>query len=328
MQRKLIFLACFFVPIAIGIGSANCLAQPAESRGQYPFVFYTPRDGLINSRVRSIKQDSRGRMLFITFGGLSVYDGTRFINYNRQDGLADDLINDIVEVGPDSSLVATNAAKLNTLVKGKIGVYQTADNFYPVVNRFLKSNDGSWYVTADEGLFILSGNRFSRIPLLNKGGIDIGFNLDKVIEWKNYFLLVPWSENLGEKLIMYDKATKRVTDIDMKNTVICLVKDAKGRIWAGTGNGPRLIDTIALAEGKINFLQVPGEFGDIINNKQSFIFFDKENNAWFYDKEILKITPDLRHEYITAEQGLEAASLTDLFTDGKEQYGSPRMEMV
>ena len=313
MQRKLIFLACFFVPIVIG--SANCLAQPAESRGRYPFAFYTPRDGLINSRVRSIKQDSRGRMLFITFGGLSVYDGTRFINYNRQDGLAEDLINDIVEVGPDSLLVATNAAKLNTLVRGKIGVYQTADNFYPVVNRFLKSNDGSWYVTADDGLFILKGNRFSRIPLLNNEKIDIGFNLDKVIEWKNYFLLIPWSENLGEKLILYDKATKRVTDIDMKTTVICLVKDAKGHIWIGTGNGPRLIDTVALAEGKINFLQLPEKFRAIVNNKQSFIFFDKENNAWFYDKEILKITPNLQREYITAEQGLEAASLTDLFID-------------
>jgi signal transduction histidine kinase/ligand-binding sensor domain-containing protein len=318
MQRKLIFLACIIVPmvpIAIGIGSADCLAQPAESRGKYPFIFYTPRDGLINSRVRSIKQDSRGRMLFITFGGLSVYDGTRFINYNRQDGLADDLINDIVEVGPDSFLVATNVAKLNTLVKGKIGVFQTADNFYPVVNRFLKSNDGSWYVTADEGLFTLNGNRFSRIPLLNKGGIDVGSNLDKVIEWKNYFLLIPWSENLGEKLIMYDKATRKVTDIDLKNTVICLTKDAKGDIWAGTGNGPRLIDTIALARGKINFLQVPEKFRDIVNNKQSFIFFDKENNAWFYDKEILKITPNLQHEYITAKQGLEAASLTDMFID-------------
>jgi signal transduction histidine kinase/ligand-binding sensor domain-containing protein len=313
MQRKLIFLACFLVPIAIG--SADCLAQAAESRGQYPFVFYTPRDGLINSRVRSIKQDSRGRMLFITFGGLSVYDGTRFINYNRQDGLADDLINDIVEVGPDSSLVATNAAKLNTLVKGKIGIYQTADNFYPIVNRFLKSNDGLWYVTADDGLFVLKDNRFSRIPLLNKGGIDIGFNLDRVIEWKNYFLLIPWSENRGEKLIVYDKATKRVTDIEMKNTVICLAKDAKGAIWAGIGSGPRLIDTIALAQGKINFLQVPEKFRDIVNNKQSFIFFDKENNAWFYDKEILKITPNLQHEYITAEQGLEAASLTNLFID-------------
>jgi hypothetical protein len=168
MQRKLTFLACLFVLAAVL--NSDCLAQLAESRGQYPFVFYTPRDGLVNSRVRSIKQDSKGRMIFITYGGLSVYDGTRFVNYNRQDGLADDLINDIVEVGPDSSLVASNAAKLNTLVKGKIGVYRTADDFYPVINRFLKSSDGSWYVTADNGLFTLKSNRFTRIPLLNKAG--------------------------------------------------------------------------------------------------------------------------------------------------------------
>jgi signal transduction histidine kinase/sugar lactone lactonase YvrE len=101
----------------------------------------------------------------------------------------------------------------------------------------------------------------------------------------------------------------------MKNAVFCLARDANGSIWAGTGNGPRLIDTIALAKGKINFLQVPEKFRDIVNNKQSFIFFDKENNAWFYDKEILKITPTFQHEYITAEQGLEAASLTDLLID-------------
>ena len=121
MQRKLTFLACLCF-------CTCCFAQ------QYPFVYYTPKDGLVNSRVRSIKQDSKGRMLFLTFGGLSVYDGTRFINYNREDGLADDLINDIVEVAPDSFLIATNAPKLNALVRGKIGVYKTTDGFYPVIN--------------------------------------------------------------------------------------------------------------------------------------------------------------------------------------------------
>ena len=91
MQRNIIFLAYFFI-------CANSFAQ------QYPFVYYTPKDGLVNSRVRSIKQDSKGRMLFITYGGLSVYDGTRFINYNQQDGLVNELVNDIVEMTPDSFL--------------------------------------------------------------------------------------------------------------------------------------------------------------------------------------------------------------------------------
>ena len=83
MQRNVIVLACLLV-------CAESIAQ------QYPFVYYTPRDGLINSRVRVIKQDRQGRMYFITHGGLSVYDGKRFINYDRRHGLASEFVNDII----------------------------------------------------------------------------------------------------------------------------------------------------------------------------------------------------------------------------------------
>src|SRR5947209_33291 len=112
MQRRFIFLAYCFICV-------TALAQ------QYPFVYYTPKDGLINSRIRNIRQDSKGRMYFTTFGGLSVYDGTRFMNYSLQDGLVTGVVNDVAEVGPDSLLVSTNAPILNTLVNGKIGLFET-----------------------------------------------------------------------------------------------------------------------------------------------------------------------------------------------------------
>jgi len=168
MQRKLFLLAYFFICV-------NCFSQ------QYPFVYYTPKDGLINSRVRSIEQDSKGRMLFLTYGGLSIYDGTRFINYNQQDGLANELVNDIVEITPDSFIVASNTQKLNTLAHGKIGVYQTVDHFYPVVNSFLISKDSTWYAAADEGLFEFKNKKFNRVSLI-KNGKDLGNCLGKIIE--------------------------------------------------------------------------------------------------------------------------------------------------
>src|SRR5947207_4369874 len=116
MQRTAIILACFFIPLAIG--SINCFAQSAGSGGQYPFVHYTPKDGLVSSRVRKAYQDSKGRMYFMTAGGLSVYDGARFRNYNTQNGLPNNVVNDILEIGNDSLLVATNSHNLNLLVKG------------------------------------------------------------------------------------------------------------------------------------------------------------------------------------------------------------------
>src|ERR1700704_632596 len=121
MQRKINLLACFFV-------CANCLAQ------QYPYVQYTPKDGLVNSRVRKAYQDSKGRMYFITFGGLSVYDGARFKNYTTQNGLVANLVNDVLEVGEDSLLVAVNTSKLNVLVKGQMKKFITSGTC-PIVNQ-------------------------------------------------------------------------------------------------------------------------------------------------------------------------------------------------
>ena len=40
----------------------------------------------------------------MTYGGLSVYDGTRFRNYSSQNGLLEDMVNDVIEFGKDSFL--------------------------------------------------------------------------------------------------------------------------------------------------------------------------------------------------------------------------------
>src|SRR5882762_6837008 len=121
MQRTTLILAYLFI-------CEDCLSQ------QYPFVHYTPKDGLVNSRVKKAYQDSKGRMYFLTYGGLSVFDGARFRNYTTQQGLANDLVNDIIEVGDDSLLVANNSSLyLNTLVKGKIGRLKTEGHTLPVI---------------------------------------------------------------------------------------------------------------------------------------------------------------------------------------------------
>ena len=71
------------------------------SAQQYPFVHYSPKDGLVNSRVKKAYQDSKGRMYFLTYGGLCVYDGARFRNYTTQNGLPINIINDVLEIGND-----------------------------------------------------------------------------------------------------------------------------------------------------------------------------------------------------------------------------------
>ena len=75
---------------------------------EYPFIHYTPKDGLINSRLRNVYQDTKGRLFFMTANGLSMYDGARFTNYGPEHGLSNPVVNDMMEITSDSFLLATN----------------------------------------------------------------------------------------------------------------------------------------------------------------------------------------------------------------------------
>ena len=306
MQRKLILLACFFFLTAVG--SIHCFAQ------QFPFVYYTPKDGLINGRVKAIKQDSKGRMYFITYGGLSVYDGTKFFNYNRQDGLAADVINDIVEVSPDTILVASNAQKLNCLIRGKVGVYKTTNNFYPITNCFLKSNTGQWYVTADEGLFQLLNKKFTRLPLLING-IDIGRNLDKILEWKNYFLIIPWASEWNAGLILYDRNLKKVVDTLSREQAFGATIDRGKRIWITGAGGLKLLDTNALKQGRLLLAPIPTKFPLTFNKEGIGIHFDKDDNVWVFSKnDLQRISLDHPKEVIVFSERIKGG-LNNIFQD-------------
>src|ERR1700730_4026261 len=170
LVRKLfVSLVCFF------LFCGELLSQ------RFPFINYTPLDGLINNRVRSMYQDSRGLLYFLTYGGLSVYDGARFTNYSSAEGLGLDVVNDVLEITPDSFWVATNINKLNCLVKGNIKTLKPTDGFSPVINSFLKTKDGTIYAAADEGLFIWQNNRFNQLPVFYDGK-DVGKYLVQVKE--------------------------------------------------------------------------------------------------------------------------------------------------
>src|SRR5882724_8949991 len=125
MRRNTIIflLTCLFC--------GNCLSQ------QYPFIHYTPKDGLVNNRTHLIFQDSKGLLYISTYGGLSIYDGSRFTNYTTDNGLATNMINDILEMGDDSLWLFPNAARLQSIVKGRIKDLVTSDGFYPVVNKMI-----------------------------------------------------------------------------------------------------------------------------------------------------------------------------------------------
>ena len=83
-------------------------------------------------------QDSKGKLYISTYGGLSIYDGSRFTNYTTENGLAASLINGIIEMGDDSLWIVPNTGQLQCMVHGVIKNYRTDDGFVPVINKLIK----------------------------------------------------------------------------------------------------------------------------------------------------------------------------------------------
>jgi ligand-binding sensor domain-containing protein len=73
-----------------------------------PVRSYTTDDGLAHDWVLRVRRDSRGLRWFCTYGGLSRFDGVRFVSFGIQDGLPYQVINDVFEDREKRLWIATN----------------------------------------------------------------------------------------------------------------------------------------------------------------------------------------------------------------------------
>ncbi|MEP6616730.1 MAG: histidine kinase [Ginsengibacter sp.] len=266
-MQRFIFLACTFFTTAL-------TAQ------QYPFVHYTPKDGLVNSRVRKAYQDSKGRMYFLTSGGLSVYDGTRFRNYTIQNGLANDLVNDIIEVGKDSLLVATNTFELNALVKGKMMIVKTEGTPCPQINQFYRTVDGKLYLSSDDGLFVMENKRVRKLDV---SFLSVGAGLPylgNIIVDGNYLVISKNELNDHRGLYLYDIKNDIICDALPAPVIFLLGKDKTNNTWLSMGDKLFILDSIALAKGKLLLIPPVRGYSQAKDYSATNIAFDK-NCIWF-----------------------------------------------
>jgi signal transduction histidine kinase/ligand-binding sensor domain-containing protein len=271
MRKKLLSIACFFI-------LTDCVSQ------QYPFVQYTPKDGLINSRVRKSYQDSRGRIYFLTYSGLSVYDGARFRNYTTQNGLASNLVNDIVETGDDSLLVATNAGGLNRLVNGKMTLLKTDDGFSPTGNNFYKRNKNEIYISSDYGLYVLRDNRCHQLNILPLVRNDITSPYFGGITGVGNYLILTTNELRNFRgLYLYDIKNNKICDQLPDKIIASLRKDQSNRIWLSLADKIYMLDSADLIKGKLS-LTIPPSIYRQAGEFPSFNMTFNNTAAWFVYK--------------------------------------------
>jgi len=310
MQRTAIILACFLF-------CTDCLTQSAMPGGQYPFVHYTPREGLANNRARFIFQDSKGKLYISTYAGLSVYDGSRFTTYNTRNGLAMELVNDIAEMGDDSIWIFPNANKIHCLVNSKIKNFIPADGFAPLVNQFIKCSNGNYYAIADEGLLRLENKKFVKLPFANIPGEEGKTFLQAAeIDNKLFILSNPGYKFSQANLFVYDLLQEKVLYYDKNINCICLFKPSANELWVSTTHGMLMLDTISFRKGSINFIPLPESYHIPKNLFAHFFFKDRQDNIWLAAPGgVYKVSKDGSVTTFTVQNGLTTNFQTSILQD-------------
>jgi ligand-binding sensor domain-containing protein len=291
----------------------DCLSQ------QYPFIHYSPKDGLVNNRTRSMYQDSHGLLYIATSGGLSVYDGSRFTNYTIDNGLPTNNLNDIIEMGDDSLWIIPNAAGLFSLVNGRLSKLQTSNGFYPVINKMFRADNNSYYALADEGLYRFENNQFTRIPLMDADGRDAGGFFKSAVEQNGKLFLItdPNIQAIAGpgRLMIYDFKNVKVS-ISQEPPAYSLLVSPDGKILVSTQLGIKVLDEKAVQENKIHFNPLSGPYAAASKFVASYMYFDNQQNLWLCTSGgVIKVDRKGNLKKFTTSNGLTTDNQLSVFQD-------------
>jgi signal transduction histidine kinase/ligand-binding sensor domain-containing protein len=268
---------------------------------------YSIEEGLVNNDVLNIYQDSHGFIWLCTRGGLSRYDGTRFTNYTTDNGLTNDMINDIYEIAPQKFIVAQNLEGPRLLQNGSIGSLShrtkiTLNRFYRVGNsRLLATTDQQGLVEWREDNFQTVNNAYTvgiqRLAMLNDSVW--------IIAKQNHFIQL-----FTPELKPYSLTT--IVDATMTFT------DSRHRTWVGTTKGIMLLDTLQQRNKNIVFIPLPPAFDLPIlrSNYISDFMEDSRGNCWIATSAgLVQVQPNGTSNIFTDRDGLPSPSVNCLLED-------------
>ncbi len=197
------FFALVFSPFSIGL-----CAQTGIPEDKAAFTVISLKEGLVNSSVSGIVQDSKGFIWLATQGGLCRYDGQGFKSYENQPFDENSISGDLIQTmfrDPDDMLW--------------IGTYSGLNRLDLSTERFLR-----YRYSADDAAS-LSNDLVIAIGRDARGALWVGTlnGLNRLDEATGRFT----------RYFHDDKDPYSLPD----NTVRSLFRDSKGRFWIGTTGG-------------------------------------------------------------------------------------------
>ena len=283
----------------------------------YYFKGYSTSDGLVQGTVKTIYEDSKGRMWFGTAEGVSIYDGTEFSNYGIAEGFSRPVITSFYEISPGIMLVGTLGDGLVVFIdppfstpklKTKITSKKYVNGIY--ITQIKADKNGNVYICTENGITIwkMEANKIVAIESIDTFG-EFGnpslfqiefYNNENFYAATNYGLIK--KTITGYELVKYKNQT-------ISEPVFTLFTDSKGLIWYSTSKELYFIENNVVR----NFSEVNRELEDPVycfaENKNKVIYFGSIDG-------IIQVSgSNIIH--IDKNNGLQNKDIISLFSDSE-----------
>lgn len=280
---------------------------------RYAFINYSVREGLAQSQVRCVFEDSRGYLWAGTLGGVSRFNGTTFQNYGREEGLPNNQVSAITELS-DGSIAAGSVGGISVISALGVKSYPLPEGYSETtVNTLLVIGDTLWIGT-ENGLFF-GDSQGIRPAALN--GLSGGEHIKSLIPSRldNPALIVArdavyiWEHGDARKYYQSGDAEVHLFDAEWEQHGELLVAARKAALIRVSTNGieQSFGESPDIPSTTFTSIMRAGDDGFWLTSRFGFCFFDGRSFQSFTESEGLP-TADVRDACLDREGNLWLAS--------------------
>ena len=291
---KVIFMIIVSIIFIINMSVNNAFAITNDDKN-INFKRITVEDGLSQTSVEYLFQDSKGYMWIGTTDGLNRYNGNKFevfrYSKDKPNSISGNYISAIAEddegniwVGTSRGLnrINTHTSEITTYLPGVNGCNLSNYN----ITEILIDSKGDIYIATEDGLNLYNEEDDNFIRLYNSGDKKNSLSSQfvySIVEdnYGNYWIGTDNGlnkiENNSQKIIKYysDGGDNSIND----NFIFKLYADNLDNLWIGTYNGG--LNKLDLKTNKIEkFENDPNDDTSIAGNFIRYILRDSRNELW------------------------------------------------
>jgi len=284
------------------------LFSPVPLFGQhYSFRNYSIEDGLAQSQVYVIFQDSKGYLWIGTYGGgLNRYDGNTFANYSIKDGLSDNVIFSIIEDRGGNLWIGTDNG-VNKYDGKSFIVYTEADGLpQNSIWTTLEDRDGYlWFATYSEGISRFDNTRNSFTNFSTAEGL-IDDNVRALAQDSKGNLWIGTLKGIS-KYSGTGFTQCAVTESLKGYGVRCILEDRKGNLWFATNKGVRCFNGTTFTD----YTTREG----LCNDGTKFILEDSSGHIWISTENGVSQFDGRTFTTYTMKEGLSHYDVSSIIED-------------